>query len=98
MWTPLIPNARRIVEWQIRVDGKPRPSIRKVVQSDGSSLVISQDREIATATEVSIACFWTNWNGSASKEIVLTRGDAGLAESPETSVIGPGGGDGAPAG
>ena len=87
VWTPLIPNARRIVEWQIRVDGKPRPSIRKVVQSDGSSLVISQDREIATATEVSIACFWTNWNGSASKEIVLTRGDAGLAESPETGDL-----------
>ena len=35
LWSPLIPNARRVVEWQIKVDGEAWPGIRKVVLNDG---------------------------------------------------------------
>jgi hypothetical protein len=80
LWSPLIPNARRVVEWQIKVDGEAWPGIRKVVLNDGSSLEIPVSPEIIKAKEIQIDCIWTNWNGSGSKGITLRKTENGLIQ------------------
>ena len=58
-WSPLVPNACRVVEWQVSIDGEATPSEKRVADADGSLLTVPATRQLSEASTFTITAFWS---------------------------------------